>query len=122
MKSVFLSVGKRGLSIVFQLFGGIRQAAAVIELPAELSRNYNNEKRIFINIAFCDFVLQNGAFSTTEQNQIYKNSLFVRNLHEIQLSNLPSAASVSLPANYILTEISFSLRYFFRSIISNSLK
>lgn len=122
MKSVFLSVGKRGLSIVFQLFGWIRQAAAVIELPAELSRNYNNEKRISINIAFCDFVLQNGAFSTTEQNQIYRNSLFVRNLHEIQLSNLPSAASVSLPVNYILTEIPFSLRYFFRSIISNSLK
>ena len=41
------------------MFGGIRQAAAVIELPAELSGNYNNEKRIFINIAFCDFVLQN---------------------------------------------------------------
>ena len=59
MKSIFLSVGKRGLSIVFQLFGWIRQAAAVIELPAELSRNYNNEKRISINIAFCDFVLQN---------------------------------------------------------------
>ena len=59
MKSVFLSVGKRGLSIVFQLFGGIRQAAAVIELPAELQGNYGKEKRIFINIAFCDFVLWN---------------------------------------------------------------
>ena len=109
MKSVFLSVGKRGLSIVFQLFGGIKQAAAIIELPAELSRNYNNEKRIFINIAFCDFVLQNfdsenfgllfrsfrflrqnGAFSTTEQNQTYKNSLFLRNLNAIQQKILPS--------------------------------
>ena len=50
--------GKEGIVHCFQLFGGIRQAAAVIELPAELSRNYNNEKRIFINIAFCDFVLQ----------------------------------------------------------------
>ncbi len=54
------------------------------------------KKRIFISIAFCDFVLwnsdrrnlglifpsscfsgQNGMFSATEQNQTYKNSFFL---------------------------------------------
>ena len=33
------------------------------------------------------FLRQNGAFSATEQNQIYKNSLFFRNFNAIQLSN-----------------------------------
>ena len=45
------------------------------------------------------FSRQNETFSATEQNQTYKNSLFFRNLNPIQLSNLPSAASVSTPTN-----------------------
>ena len=36
------------------------------------------------------FLRQNGAFSTTEQNQTYKNSLFLRNLNAIQQKILPS--------------------------------
>jgi len=74
-----------------------------------LQGNHGKEKRIFTGIAFCDFVLwnfdsenfglvfrsfrflrQNGAFSTTEQNQTYKNSLFLRNLNAIQQKILPS--------------------------------
>ncbi|MFR8934074.1 MAG: hypothetical protein ACLVH4_12965, partial [Lachnospira pectinoschiza] len=41
------------------------------------------------------FLRQNEAFSATEQNQTYKNSLFFKNLNAIQLSNLSSAASVT---------------------------
>ena len=43
------------------------------------------------------FLRQNGAFSAMEQNQTYKNSLFVRRLNTIQSHNLLSAASVSTP-------------------------
>ena len=46
--------------------------------------------------SFC-FLRQNGAFSAMEQNQTYKNSLFVRRLNTIQSHNLLSAASVSTP-------------------------
>ena len=43
------------------------------------------------------FLRQNEVFGATEQNQTYKNSLFVRRLNTIQSHNLLSAASVSTP-------------------------
>ena len=58
--SIFVC-GKEGIVHCFSTdwWNEIDSRCIQVEQPAELSGNYNNEKRIFINIAFCDFVLQN---------------------------------------------------------------